>query len=149
MIYDSSALPEELEILKREFELKGINLNMHDWINSKLVLEEIRFVLIPRIHEGACYSYGVVFANNADDLEDHSIIRMNTDSIHLASMTTDQIPPSKPAPQAAGRRVVLAWSFLVLTLLGNSAWPLGGQTQERLGLSAVSLGAAAARPGRG
>jgi len=84
MIYDSSALPEELEILKREFELTGINLNMHEWINSKLVLEEIRFVLIPRIHEGACYSYGVVFANNADDFEDHSIIRMNPDSIHLA-----------------------------------------------------------------
>jgi len=61
---------------------------------------------------------------------------------------TDQIPPRRTAPQAAARRVVLAWAFLVLTLLGNSAWPLSGQTQERPGITAVSLGAAAQRRGR-
>jgi endo-1,4-beta-xylanase len=61
---------------------------------------------------------------------------------------TDQIPPRRTAPQAAARRVVLAWAFLVLTLLGNSAWPLSGQTQERLDISVVSLGAAAQRRGR-
>lgn len=63
-------------------------------------------------------------------------------------MTTDQILPTKPALQAEGRRIVLAWACLMLTLLANSAWPLSGQTQERLGLSAVSLGAAAQRRGR-
>jgi endo-1,4-beta-xylanase len=63
-------------------------------------------------------------------------------------MTIDQIPPSKPTPQAEGRRIVLAWACLMLTVLANSAWPLSGQTQDRLGLSAVSLAAAAQRRGR-
>jgi GH35 family endo-1,4-beta-xylanase len=61
---------------------------------------------------------------------------------------TDQIPHHRPALQAAARRVLLAWFLLVLTLLGNSAWPLSGQTQQRLGLSAVSLTAAAQSRGR-
>lgn len=61
---------------------------------------------------------------------------------------TDQIPPHRPASQAAARRVLLTWCLLVLTLLGNSAWPLSGQTQQRPGITAVSLGAAAQRRGR-
>lgn len=63
-------------------------------------------------------------------------------------MTTDQIPPRRPAPQEAARRVLLAWSFLVLTLLGNASCALSEPTHERLGISAVSLGAAALRRGR-
>jgi endo-1,4-beta-xylanase len=42
----------------------------------------------------------------------------------------------------------LARGFLVITLLGNSAWPLSGPPQERPGITAVSLGAAALRRGR-
>jgi|LakMenE01Jun11ns_1017448.scaffolds.fasta_scaffold9959247_8 endo-1,4-beta-xylanase len=55
-------------------------------------------------------------------------------SVHLAGTTA--------------QRVLLAWCLLVLTLLGNSAWPLSGQTQQRLDISVVSLGAAAQRRGR-
>lgn len=56
--------------------------------------------------------------------------------------------PRRPAPLATSRRGVLACACLVLTLLANSAWPLSAQTQERRGLSALSLGAAAQRRGR-
>jgi endo-1,4-beta-xylanase len=61
---------------------------------------------------------------------------------------TDQTPPRRPAPQAVARRVVLTLSVLLFMLLANPAWPLSGQMQERLGLSAISLTAAAQHRGR-
>lgn len=63
-------------------------------------------------------------------------------------MTPDQIPPRKSAPRAVERRVVLAWAFLVLALLGNAACARSAQTQARKSVSADSLGAAAQRRGR-
>ncbi|MFN6355879.1 MAG: endo-1,4-beta-xylanase [Cyanobacteriota bacterium] len=50
---------------------------------------------------------------------------------------------SDPLAGMRARRDILVWPFLVLTLLGSSAWPRNGQSQERLGISVVSLGAAA------
>lgn len=63
-------------------------------------------------------------------------------------MTPPQIPPPRPVPEAAARRVVLVRAFLLLALLGNTACAMSGQIQERTSRSSVSLGAAAQHRGR-
>lgn len=75
---------ESLHLLKKELKIAGINLKQYNWSESDEVLEEINHVLVPRIHEGMCYSYGVILAENKEDLEDHPMIRMSRESIHLA-----------------------------------------------------------------
>jgi hypothetical protein len=71
-----------LKILKQELELNGVSFKEYPWMGSDRVMNEIQHSIKPEIHEGKVYSYGVLFAESLDDLENHEIIQMEP---HLLS----------------------------------------------------------------
>ena len=77
------------EYLQQELISNGVNLRKQNWLQSPSVLSEIEHTLIPETHEGKINSYGAVFAEHFDDLEDVEIVPFESDDLALARKLAD------------------------------------------------------------
>ncbi len=80
---------EMQDLLVKELISNGVNLQKQPWLSSDNVIREIVMTMIPEIHEGKINSYGILFVDNLEDVENFDFIPMPKEKIELTRKLAD------------------------------------------------------------
>jgi len=84
-------MSEIYNLISKELELNGVRFEKLPWLSEESIINECIMAILPEVHEGKINSYGILFVENLNDLEEFEVIPMSSDQKNLAKKMSDGI----------------------------------------------------------